>query len=105
MIKDIIDFLISKTNITIVISVVVLIMSLVLSRFLVKLVLKIILKIPSRSRSGIKEKIVASIEKPLIFFVLVLGVFIAIYLSLIHISLKEEKHIYHQNYQEDNNKG
>lgn len=78
--KDIIDFLISKTNINIVISVVVLIMSLVLSRFLVKLVLKIILKFPRRSRTGIKAKIVASIEKPAIFFVLVLGVFIALYI-------------------------
>ena len=55
-----------------------------------KLVLKIILKFPRRSRTGIKAKIVASIEKPAIFFVLVLGVFIALYISMMKIIIVDK---------------
>ncbi|MBU5315265.1 mechanosensitive ion channel family protein [Clostridium bornimense] len=77
---DIIDFLFSRENINILISILILIVSLALSKFVVKLVLKIILKFPSRSRLGIKEKVVSAIEKPLIFIVLVFGVFVALYI-------------------------
>ena len=76
--EEIIDFILSKANISILISVGVLLIFLVFYKLITKIILGIVLKFALRASDDFKQRIRHSLEGPIQIFILFLGLYIAL---------------------------
>lgn len=76
--EELIDFILSKANISIIIAVGVLLFFLVFYKLITKIILGIILKFALRASDDFKQRIRNSLERPIRIFILFLGLYIAL---------------------------